>query len=271
VSDLRRFAEDLVNTIADDEKFMNDKWPIVPSGVKPPGFVSGANRLGCVTIHATVDMRAVVQSLSERWSIHEANDADPTGDITSTLLSHRSDGEGHCVCGNDEWASESWSEAYASHLASAIVAQLGKVTGPTMTSGTRQEIRQMNDNECVYVPLSDANSREDLYGSIPWVSLLPRHPERKCTAYRSGRPLYATFLTRREEITGQRDPELEKRRKEINEKYACQGRAKWVYVHLDGNVSFFCTSHLSASGFEGSREDYDRFETWLNRHVLKEF
>jgi hypothetical protein len=91
--------------------------------------------------------------------------------------------------------------------------------------------------------------RREILASIPWVAVSPGPDlfQKRCEGIRADIPLSARYA-------GATAP------------YQCKNRARWVFLGLDGTISTYCWWHLFINGFEGSPEEYDRFDAWRKRY-----
>lgn len=100
---------------------------------------------------------------------------------------------------------------------------------------------------------------------LPWVRELKRD-RGQCEGIRWNRvPMKAVWHPK----THKRQPV------EMLEPYRCKNQAQWSYRFLAGSYRYreqtkrFCSSHLYASGVEGTREEYARVEKWFKKHGVQ--
>ena len=101
------------------------------------------------------------------------------------------------------------------------------------------------------------DQRREILASMPWVAVSPG-PKifgKRCEGFLSAMPLYAHRLLRE-------DPDA----LALNE-WRCKNRARWVFLGLDGTIQTYCWWHLFIEGFQSSREEMDRYQTWLDKYM----
>lgn len=108
---------------------------------------------------------------------------------------------------------------------------------------------------------------DDIYGAIPWIASIPRGSDQMCMGHRAGRPLYAYWkMSKREDEEPDYAKAMARKREEVNRKFACKLKARWVYIAENGDVQFRCTHHVYSDGLA---VEIERFDKWLDEFYQK--
>lgn len=109
--------------------------------------------------------------------------------------------------------------------------------------------------------------REDFFGSVPWIAVVPTSAKIPCDAIKGSAPLYAIFkMSRREDTDPEHAAQMQAKREAALLKHQCKKNAHWVYVFENGAIKRFCTDHLYAHGVWGYMEERDRLTKWVEEH-----
>jgi hypothetical protein len=97
--------------------------------------------------------------------------------------------------------------------------------------------------------------RREILASMPWVAVSPRSElfDKRCEGFRTDMPLSVRNSAASDDY--------------LRDMWACQKRARWVFLALDGSIHTFCWHHLFIYGLESSQEEEVRYRAWLDKYM----
>jgi hypothetical protein len=100
--------------------------------------------------------------------------------------------------------------------------------------------------------------RREILASMPWVAVTGASQlhRQRCEGFRSGMPLKVRWAIRQPYALDN----------ETLDKWRCTRKARWVFLALDGRIRTFCWVHLFIYGFEGSQEEMERYQAWVDQY-----